>query len=204
MAEAGKIYKPKSVRIRGAIKELVSEAQMAASGKVDFERSEGEAAAGVYTRRLVADPPGGFLFTCVCGHTRRVTGDEMNFFCEWSGWNDGKTTCSDGKTQIQWTRLRKPVEGEVDETGAQLYEDVTAQETMEFPDPYTGKMRKTKIDVPMFEGRHLGDVRKAEFARRKAAGEEASAQPTNTINMLQRGMASEGQTAADRVKQEKK
>jgi hypothetical protein len=202
--ETGKRFKPKSVRIRGAIKEMVGENQMAASGKVDFERSEGEAAAGVYTRRLVADPPGGFLFTCVCGHTRRVTGDEMNFFCEWSGWNDGKTTCSDGKTQIEWKRKRSPVEGEVDEAGEQLYEDVTEQETMEFPDPYTGKMRKTKIDVPVFEGRYLADVRKEEFAKRKAAGQEQSAQPTNTVNMLQRGMASDGQTPGDRVKQEKK
>ena len=202
--ESGKKFKPKSVRIRGAIKELVSEGQMAASGKVDFERSEGEAANGVYTRRLVADPPGGFLFTCVCNHTRRVTGDEMNFFCEWSGWNDGKTTCSDGKTQIEWKRKRRIVEGEVDETGQQLYEDVTEQETLEFPDPYTGKMRKTKIDVPVFEGRYLADVRKEEFAKRKAEGVEASAQPTNTINMLQRGMASEGQTAGDRFKPEKK
>jgi hypothetical protein len=202
--ETGKRFKPKSVRIRGAIKEMVGENQMAASGKVDFERSEGEAAAGVYTRRLVADPPGGFLFTCVCGHPRRVTGDEMNFFCEWSGWNDGKTTCSDGKTQIEWKRKRSPVEGEVDEAGEQLYEDVTEQETMEFPDPYTGKMRKTKIDVPVFEGRYLADVRKEEFAKRKAAGQEQSAQPTNTVNMLQRGMASDGQTPGDRVKQEKK
>jgi len=202
--ETGKRYKPKSVRIRGAIKELVPEGQMSAAGKVDFERSEGEATAGVYTRRLVADPPGGFLFQCVCGFTRRVTGDEMNFFCEASGWNDGKTTCADGKSQIEWRRKRQPVEGEVDEFGNQLYEDVTEQETMEFPDPYTGKMRKTKVDVPTFEGRPLGEVRKEEFARRKAAGEEQSAQPTNTVNMLQRGMQSEGQTAADRVKQEKK
>lgn len=202
--ETGKRYKPRSVRIKGAIKELVSEGQMAAAGKVDFERSESEAANGVYTRRLVADPPGGFLFTCTCGFTRRVTGDEMNFFCEASGWNDGKTTCADGKSQIVWSRKRKLVEGEVDENGNPVYEDVTEQETMEFPDPYTGKMRKTKVDVPTFEGRPLGEVRKEEFARRKAAGEEASAQPTNTVNMLQRGMASEGQTAGDRVKQEKK
>ncbi len=202
--ETGKRYKPKSIRIRGAIKEMVSESQLSASGKMDFERTETEAASGLYTRRLVADPPGGFLFQCVCGFTRRVTGDEMNFFCEASGWNDGKTTCSDGKTQIEWKRLRRPVEGEVDEFGNQLYEDVTSQETMEFPDPYTGKMRKTKVDVPMFEGRPLGEVRKEEFSRRKAAGEEQSAQPTNTVNMLQRGMSSEGQTAADRVRPETK
>lgn len=202
--EAGKRYKPKAVRIKGAVKELVSENQMAAAGKVDFERSESEAAGGLYTRRLVADPPGGFLFTCVCGFTRRVTGDEMNFFCEASGWNDGKTTCADGKSQIQWSRLRKPVEGEVDEMGNQMYEDVTDQETMEFPDPYTGKMRKTKVNVPVFEGRPLGDLRREEFARRKAAGEEVSAQPTNTVNLLQTGMKSDGQTPGDRVKQEKK
>lgn len=198
--ETGKRYKPKSVRTRGAIKELVSEAQMSASGKVDFMRSESDAASGMYTRRLVADPPGGFLFQCVCGFTRRVTGDEMNFFCEASGWNDGKTTCSDGKTQIEWRRKRRPVDGEVDEEGNQLFEDITSTETMEVPDPYTGKMRKVKVEVPEFEGRPLGEIRKEEFARRKAAGEPNSAQPTNTVVMLKTGMASEGKTAVDRIR----
>lgn len=197
MAEQ-KSFKPRSVRTRGAIKELIGPGQMGGVGKVDYEQSDSEAAAGMFTRRLVADPPGGFIFECHCGHKRRVTGEETNFFCERGGWTDGKTEC-----QIVWSRKRVKVEGEFDEEGRDVYEDVTEQETIEVPDEYTGKKRKVKIDVPVFEGRFVGDVKKAEFARRKAAGEEVQAQPTNTVIQTTYGQKNDGETPADKVKGKK-
>lgn len=199
MSEIGKTFKPKGVQTRGSIKDLVNPSQLGGAGKIDYAQSDSEATAGVFTRRLVADPPGGFLFHCQCGHIRRVTGEELNFFCEYSGWTDGKTSCADGKV-IQWSRLRKPVEGEIDEEGNQLYEDVTTDETIEVPDEYTGKKRKVKIAVPVFEGRYLGDVKREEMRRRKAAGEELEANPSNMVIQTIVKQQSDGETAGDRVK----
>ena len=105
---------------------------------------------------------------------------------------------------IFWTRLRKKT-GEVDENGNDIYDEVTTQETVEVPDEFTGKKRKVKIDVPVFEGRRLGEVKKAEFARRKAAGEEVQAQPTNTVVKTEYVQdASRAGGIPEHLKQEKK
>lgn len=197
----GKTFKPKGIYTRGAFTETVGQNQMGASGRVDYEQTENDAALGQFTRRLVADPPGGFIFVCACGWKRRVTGEETNFHCEATGWNDqGQTFCLDGKTSILWSRLRKPLEGEFDEFGGQAYEDITTEETVEVPDEYTGKKRKIKIQVPVFEGRLLGDVKREEFARRKAAGEPVQVNPSNVVMMNTYEKKNEGETPADRVK----
>lgn len=195
---AGQVFKPKGVKTRGAIKEMVKGDQMGAVGKVDFEQSESDAAAGYWTRRLVADPPGGFIFICHCGFKRRVTGEETNFFCERGGWHEGKTDCP-----IEWKRLRTKTE-EFDEQGGEIWEDVTETETIEVPDEFTGRKRKIKIDVPVFIGRLVGEVKNEEFKRRKAAGEMESAQPSNTIINTTYSQKNDGQSAGDKFKQEPK
>lgn len=194
---AGEVFKPKRVLTRGAIKEMVGQSQMGETGKVDFEQTDQQAIEGVFTRRVSADPPGGFIFVCACGHKRRVTGEETNFTCERGG------VSMNPECDIEWKRLRKKT-GEVDENGDDVYEEVATQETVEVPDEFTGKKRKVKIDVPVFEGRRIGEVKRAEFARRKAAGEEVQAQPTNTIVTTQVIQDAGRGSIAEHLKPEKK
>jgi hypothetical protein len=195
---AGEVFKPKGVKTRGSFVEQVPSSQMGGAGKVDFEQDEANALNGSWTRRLVADPPGGFIFICHCGHKRRVVGEETNFFCERGGWTDGKTECD-----IEWRRMRKPT-GEFDETGGEIHEDITEVQVIEVMDEFTGRKRKVKIDVPIFVGRRVGEVKREEFAKRKASGQVEVANPSNQVIQTVIKNLNEGKTAGDAVAQHEK
>jgi hypothetical protein len=176
---SGEEFKPKRIMLRGNIVETVNIGQMI-DGAVDIDMTPEMALTGMATRRLSADPPGAFIFVCHCGWKRRVTHTETNFRCERGG------VGVDCKCDILWKRQQKKTD-EVDENGMPVYADVTVPETVEAVDEYSGKTIKRKIDVPVFIGRKVGELRAEEFARRKEAGEPIYSNPSDHKDMRQYG-----------------
>jgi len=134
----------------------------------------------IMTRHLNADPPGAFIFVCACGHKRRVTHSETNFRCERGGVGP---SC---ECDIIWYRKQRPTE-EVDENGQTIYEDETVKEPIEVVDEFSGKKSKKMVDVPVFYGRKVGEVRAEEFKRRRDAGQPIFANPSDHVNLKQVG-----------------
>lgn len=179
---AGEVYKPKRIMLRGNITETVN-LNALVDGSVDLSVSPELAITGMATRHLNADPPGAFIFICHCGHKRRVIHTETNFRCERGGVGDA---C---ECKIVWFRKQRKTD-ELSDEGLPVYEDETVQETVEAIDEYSGKTIKRKIDVPVFIGRPLGEVR-AEGLKEKMArtGKDPFAGPNDVVNLKQVGGA---------------
>lgn len=109
------------------------------------------------------ETPTAFLFVCKCGFIRRVVDSEVNFTCE-----RPKDDRGDG-CNIFWSKEVSPsTEKYNPETGDPLMEVVL--EEMAAP---SGR----KYMLPRITGRYIHEVRREEFARRKARGEPETAQP---------------------------
>lgn len=130
-------------------------------------------AAGIGVKRLVSDigktygaveAPTAFLFVCKCGFIRRVVDSEVNFTCERPR-NDQGEGCN-----IYWSKEVASSQSKYDpETGDPLMEVVV--EECETP------KLKRKYLLPRITGRYVNEVKREEFARRKARGEQEVAQP---------------------------
>ena len=187
-------FKPRRIITRGEISRIVT---MGKDGCIDAASLESSFQTGHFTQTLKADPPGGFLFECHCGHIRRVTYSETNFRCERGG--VGKDCVCD----ILWRRLQKD-SGEVDQDGRPIFKDDTTEETIEVVDDVTGTKMKMKVPRPQFVGYRVGVLRAQEFAARKARGEAEIANPTNEVIMTHYETSKqqmEKRVAAERQKQ---
>ena len=175
----GETYVPRKILLRGDIVETVNMASMI-DGSVDINMSPEMVMTGMATRRLSADPPGAFIFVCHCGWKRRVVHTETNFRCERGG------VGPECKCDIMWFRKQKKTD-EVGIDGRPIYEDETTVETLEVVDDFSGKKEKRKVNVPVFIGRKVGEVRAEEMKRRHEAGEPEFYNPSNHVNMKQVG-----------------
>lgn len=177
---AGETFKPKRVLMRGTIKETVGIGALTA-GSVDIpegEEAQMQAASGIFTRRVVCEPPGAWIFECECGHKRRILDSERNFACEAE--MVGRPKCD-----IIWTTKPRG-SGEFDDNGDEIMVPEMEKQTITVNDEWTKKPRKVTVEIPIFIGRRKGDVMRASRQAQAASGEGTQfSQPTNTINKLQ-------------------